>query len=157
MINHCEVFFLHHVEVECGSEVHEHESTTVIWNTRNTFNFHKLPTFKQNSLNIHVWCHEGKALLTCTQRHGFTSVSVSFVVENENHIACEQVHSLLNPCVPYVVSECIAMYFVHWEMLFEEHIWRFRTHVPLYCQDLLFRHKSTTNSLRNMNIIQHQG
>jgi len=58
-------------------------------------------------------CHDGNALVTCTQWCGFTSVSVSFVVENGNHIACEQVHSLLNPCVPYVVSESIAIFFVH--------------------------------------------
>jgi hypothetical protein len=39
-------------------------------------------------------CHEGKALVTCTREYVFTSVSVSFVVENGNYIACKQVHSI---------------------------------------------------------------
>jgi hypothetical protein len=94
-------------------------------------------------------CFEGKALVTWTHGYGFTSVSVSFVVENGNHIACKHVRSLLNSCVPYIVSEFIAMYFVQWEVPFELHIWSFRTHVPLYWQDFFFRHKSTTNNLRN--------
>jgi len=65
---------------------------------------HSISTRYRHSNKIHSaftsGCHDGKALVTCTHKYGFTSVSkVSFDVENVNHIACKQVHSVLNPCV----------------------------------------------------------
>ena len=100
MINHCEVLFC----------------TTWKWNAFQWYINKKAPrlseTLVTHSISTHCrhsnktrstftfGCHEGKALVTSTHGYGFTSVPVSFVVENGNHIACKQVHSLLNPYVP---------------------------------------------------------